>query len=40
MGREEVTGRTMNIDDVTRIQIFASDVEKPFTLDLLRIELE
>lgn len=40
MGREGASSRLMDIDDVTRIQIFARQVENPFTLDILSIELK
>lgn len=39
MGRADHSGRRMDIDDITRVQIFASEVENPFTLDLLSVEL-
>ena len=39
MGNVESVGRKMNIDDVTRIQFFTSEIESSFALDLLSIEL-
>lgn len=39
MGQGSSPRRELDIDDVSRIQIFASEIEKPFTLDILRIEL-
>ena len=40
MGNAGSAGRKMNIDDVTRIQFFTSEIESPFALDLQSIELE
>ncbi len=40
MGRVGNSGRTMDVNDVTRIQLFTSEVENQFTLQVLSIELE
>jgi len=39
MGNAELSGREMDIDDVTRIQIFTNKIESSYALDLLGMEL-
>jgi len=39
MGNAELSGREMDINDVTRIQIFTNKIESSFALDLLSMEL-
>ncbi len=39
MGEAESSGRKMNIDDISQIQLFAAKSENSFAVDVLRIEL-
>lgn len=39
MGRQGLSGRKMNVDDISEIQLFINESETAFTLDILQIKL-